>query len=59
MKYNHIKYIFSSQNPNFLTGYADPDVSELVWLPLIRIRMKIKSWIRIYIETNADPQHWS
>ncbi len=25
---------------------------------LVRSRMEIKSWIRIYIETYEDPQHW-
>jgi hypothetical protein len=25
---------------------------------LIRIRIEVKSWIRIRNETNADPQHW-
>ena len=24
----------------------------------MRIRTEVKSWIRICIETNADPQHW-
>jgi hypothetical protein len=24
----------------------------------IQIRIEIKSWIRIRVETNADPQHW-
>ncbi len=36
----------------------DPHGSVFVFAPWIRIRIKIKSWIRICIETNADPQHW-
>jgi hypothetical protein len=27
--------------------------------PWIRILIEIKSWIRVRIETNADPQHWT
>jgi hypothetical protein len=30
----------------------------LVIKSLIRIRMELDCWIRIRIETNADPQHW-
>ncbi len=50
--------------PERLLGYPDPNTHGLTpWIrirtglaPMIRIRKEIKSWIRIRIDTNADPQ---
>jgi hypothetical protein len=60
----YIKYIFHVKIQLLL--FSDCKVlpgSESAWIRIVSamwigIRIEVKSWIRICIETNADPQRW-
>jgi hypothetical protein len=51
-----MKYTFHVKFQLFVTAKSeDPDTHGLA--PWIRMRIEVKSWIRIHIETSADPKH--
>jgi hypothetical protein len=62
----YLKYIFYVKIKLFVTlkpdQDPDPHGSTLVWLTGSRSgsgsALRVKSWIRTRIETNAAPQHW-
>jgi hypothetical protein len=61
----HPDFVFHVKMPLFVTAESeqdpDPHGSASVLAPWIRIRIEVKSWIRIRnrVENNADPQHCS
>jgi hypothetical protein len=42
----------------FVTAMSDQDTDPHLFGSLSRIRIEVKSWIRIRITTNTDPKHY-